>query len=55
MARLAVTGANGFVGRHLIAAARSAGWDVAGIVRSAGGAAEDMILEPPEEKEEVGA
>ncbi len=38
--RLAVTGANGFVGRHLIAAARSAGWDVAGIVRSAAGAAE---------------
>jgi uncharacterized protein YbjT (DUF2867 family) len=36
---LAVTGANGFVGRHLTAAARSAGWDVAGIVRSAEGAA----------------
>jgi nucleoside-diphosphate-sugar epimerase len=38
--RLAVTGANGFVGRHLVAAARAAGWDVAGVVRSASGAAE---------------
>lgn len=40
MRRLAVTGANGFVGRHVVAAARAAGWDVAGIVRSAGAAAE---------------
>ena len=38
--RLAVTGANGYVGRHVVAAARAAGWDVAGVVRSAGGAAE---------------
>lgn len=38
--RLAVTGANGFVGRHLVSAARAAGWDVAGVVRSARGAAE---------------
>ena len=37
--RLAVTGANGFVGRHLVAAARAAGWDVAGVVRSAAGVA----------------
>jgi NADH dehydrogenase len=35
--RLAVTGANGFVGRHVVAAARAAGWDVAGVVRSARG------------------
>jgi nucleoside-diphosphate-sugar epimerase len=38
--RLAVTGANGYVGRHLIAAARAAGWEVAGVVRSPAGAAE---------------
>lgn len=38
--RLAVTGANGFVGRHLVAAATAAGWDVAGVVRSAAGAAD---------------
>jgi nucleoside-diphosphate-sugar epimerase len=38
--RLAVTGANGFVGRHVVAAARAAGWDVTGIVRSSRGAAE---------------
>ena len=37
--RLAVTGANGFVGRHLIAAARAASWDVTGIVRSPAAAA----------------
>jgi NADH dehydrogenase len=33
--RLAITGANGFVGRHVAAAAARRGWDVAGIVRSA--------------------
>ena len=38
--RVAVTGANGFIGRHVVAAARAAGWEVAGVVRSAGGAAE---------------
>jgi nucleoside-diphosphate-sugar epimerase len=38
--RLAVTGANGFIGRHVVAAARAAGWEVFGLVRSAGGAAE---------------
>ena len=38
--RFAVTGANGFVGRHLVAAARAASWDVVGIVRSAEAAAE---------------
>jgi nucleoside-diphosphate-sugar epimerase len=32
--RLAVTGANGFVGRHVVAAARDRGWDVVGVVRS---------------------
>jgi nucleoside-diphosphate-sugar epimerase len=32
--RLAVAGANGFVGRHLVAAAAERGWDVVGIVRS---------------------
>jgi NADH dehydrogenase len=32
--RLAVTGANGFVGRHLIARAADSGWDVVGVVRS---------------------
>jgi nucleoside-diphosphate-sugar epimerase len=32
--RIAVTGANGFVGRHLVIAARAASWDVVGIVRS---------------------
>lgn len=36
--RLAVTGANGFVGRHLTAVAARHGWDVAGIVRSAAAA-----------------
>ena len=34
MPRLAVTGAGGFVGRHVISLARSEGWDVAGLVRS---------------------
>jgi len=37
--RLAVTGANGFVGRHLVTAASAAGWDVTGVVRSRQGAA----------------
>jgi len=37
--RLAVTGANGFVGRQVVAAARTAGWAVTGVVRSADGAA----------------
>ncbi len=32
--RIAVTGANGFVGLHLVRAARAAGWEVAGVVRS---------------------
>lgn len=32
---LAVTGANGFVGRHVVALAAEAGWTVSGIVRSA--------------------
>ena len=35
MPRLALTGAGGFVGRHVISAAAAEGWDVAGIVRSA--------------------
>jgi NADH dehydrogenase len=38
MARLvAITGANGFIGTHVMRAARAAGWDVAGIVRSEAG------------------
>jgi nucleoside-diphosphate-sugar epimerase len=32
--RLAVTGAGGFVGRHVVSAAGAEGWDVAGLVRS---------------------
>jgi nucleoside-diphosphate-sugar epimerase len=32
--RLVVTGANGFVGRHVVAAARAAGWDALGLVRT---------------------
>jgi len=32
--RIAVTGANGFVGRHVVRDAVATGWDVAGIVRS---------------------
>jgi nucleoside-diphosphate-sugar epimerase len=39
--RLAVTGANGFVGRHVVARAAEAGWDVLGIVRS--DAAADVV------------
>jgi nucleoside-diphosphate-sugar epimerase len=39
--RLAVTGANGFVGRHLTAYASGKKWEVAGIVRSARG--EDIV------------
>jgi nucleoside-diphosphate-sugar epimerase len=34
MKRLAITGANGFVGRHLLRHAQVQGWEVAGIVRS---------------------
>lgn len=34
MPRLAVTGAGGFVGRHVVSAARAEGWDVVGLVRS---------------------
>src|SRR5256885_165123 len=34
MARLAVTGAGGFVGRQVVSLARAEGWDVAGLVRS---------------------
>lgn len=34
MPLLAVTGAGGFVGRHVVSVARAEGWDVAGLVRS---------------------
>lgn len=34
MTRLAVTGANGFIARHVIALAQSRGWEVDGVVRS---------------------
>ena len=34
MPRLALTGAGGFVGRHVISAATAEGWEVAGLVRS---------------------
>ena len=34
MARIAIAGASGFVGRHLVRAARAAGHDTAGLVRS---------------------
>jgi nucleoside-diphosphate-sugar epimerase len=37
--RLVVTGANGFVGRHLVRAAVDAGWEVRGVVRSPSAAA----------------
>lgn len=36
--RIAITGANGFVGMHLVRAARAAGAQVMGVVRSAAGA-----------------
>jgi NADH dehydrogenase len=36
--RVAVTGANGFVGRHLTRHASALGWDVVGVVRSEGAA-----------------
>ena len=32
--RLALTGAGGFVGRHVVSAATAEGWDVAGLVRT---------------------
>jgi nucleoside-diphosphate-sugar epimerase len=32
--RLVVTGAGGFVGRHVVSAARADGWEVIGTVRS---------------------
>jgi nucleoside-diphosphate-sugar epimerase len=34
MTRIAVTGANGFIGRHLVREAAAAGWEVVGVVRS---------------------
>ena len=34
MKRIAVTGANGFVGRHVVRSAVAAGWEVVGVVRS---------------------
>jgi NADH dehydrogenase len=34
MPRLALTGAGGFVGRHVVSAATAEGWEVAGLVRS---------------------
>jgi NADH dehydrogenase len=37
--RIAVTGANGFVGLHVVKAARAAGWDVSAVVRSSAAAA----------------
>jgi nucleoside-diphosphate-sugar epimerase len=36
--KIAVVGANGFVGRHVVAHAAASGWDVAGVVRSASAA-----------------
>lgn len=36
--RLAVTGANGFVGRHVVLHAARAGWDTVGLVRTQAGA-----------------
>jgi nucleoside-diphosphate-sugar epimerase len=41
--RLAVTGANGFLGRHLTRAAAAAGWEVVGVVRSE--AAAELVRE----------
>lgn len=38
MRRIAITGANGFVGRHMVRGAVSAGWSTVGIVRSPAGA-----------------
>jgi nucleoside-diphosphate-sugar epimerase len=38
MKRVAITGANGFVGRHLVRRAVAAGYEVAGVVRSEGAA-----------------
>jgi len=37
--RIAVTGANGFVGLHVVEAAQAAGWDVSAVVRSPASAA----------------
>jgi nucleoside-diphosphate-sugar epimerase len=57
MERIAVTGANGFVGRHVVARAVAAGHEVAGIVRSesaarvvreAGGHAVELLGRDPE-------
>lgn len=57
MKRIAVTGANGFVGRHVVRHAVAAGYEVAGIVRSeaaaqavreAGGHAVELVGRDPE-------
>lgn len=40
MGRIAITGANGFVGRHMVRGAVAAGWSAVGIVRSDAAAAE---------------
>jgi NADH dehydrogenase len=57
MERIAVTGANGFVGRHVVARAAAAGHEVMGIVRSeaaarvvrdAGGRAVELLGRDPE-------
>jgi len=55
--KIAVVGANGFVGRHVVSRAAASGWDVTGVVRSpaaarvvveAGGRAVELVGRDPE-------
>lgn len=49
--RLVITGASGFVGRHLVAIARDAGWAVRPVARAQSACAGDEVVRSPREED----